>query len=57
MVREKCRYLAADVWIKREWLNIIAEYSPKDNYNADKTGVHFLAFSCLKVKVPKVLIF
>jgi hypothetical protein len=36
-------FLAADEWINREWLNIIAEYSPEDNYNADKTGLFFRA--------------
>jgi hypothetical protein len=32
-------FLAADEWIKREWPKIIAEYSPKDTYNADETGL------------------
>jgi hypothetical protein len=27
---KKCRFLAADGWINREWPNIIAEYSPED---------------------------
>jgi hypothetical protein len=27
--RKKCRFLAADEWIKREWPKIIAEYSPE----------------------------
>jgi hypothetical protein len=34
-------FLAVDEWINREWLNIIAEYSPEDTYNADKTGLYF----------------
>jgi hypothetical protein len=42
---EKCDSLAADVWIKIEWLKIIVEYSPKDTYNADKTGLNFRAYS------------
>jgi hypothetical protein len=37
-------FLAADEWIKREWLHITAEYSPKDTYNADKTGSYFRAY-------------
>ena len=36
-------FLAADEWIKREWPKIIAEYSPKDTYNAGKTGLYFRA--------------
>jgi hypothetical protein len=28
--------LADDEWIKREWLKIIAEYSPEGTYNAEK---------------------
>jgi hypothetical protein len=27
---ESADFLAADGWVKREWLKIIAEYSPKD---------------------------
>ena len=46
MVQEKkCRFLAADEWIKREWPKIIAEYSPEDTYNADETGLYFRAMS------------
>jgi hypothetical protein len=37
----KCRFLTADEWIERKWPKIIAEYSPKDTYNADKTGLYF----------------
>jgi hypothetical protein len=41
---EKSAYvLAADEWIKREWPNIIAEYSPEGTYNADETELHFSA--------------
>jgi hypothetical protein len=41
---QKCAdLLAPDECIKREWLKFIAEYSPKDTYNADKTGLHFSA--------------
>jgi hypothetical protein len=36
-------FLAADEWIKREWPNIIGEYSPEHTYNADKTGLYFRA--------------
>jgi hypothetical protein len=43
---ERSEYsLAADVWIKIEWLKVIVEYSPKDTYNADKTGLNFHAYS------------
>jgi PhoPQ-activated pathogenicity-related protein len=41
--REKCRFVAADEWIKREWPKIIAKYSPEDTYNADETGLYFRA--------------
>jgi hypothetical protein len=42
--RKKCRFfLAADEWIKREWPNFIAEYSPEDIYNTDETGNVFRA--------------
>jgi hypothetical protein len=42
---KKCDYyLEADGWIKRKWPKIIAEYSPKDTYNADKTGLYFRAY-------------
>jgi len=41
--RNKCRFLADDEWIKREWPKIIAEYSPEDTYNADETGLYFRA--------------
>jgi hypothetical protein len=41
--RKSADFLAADEWIKREWLKIIAEYSPKDTYNADETGPYFRA--------------
>jgi hypothetical protein len=37
--------LAAEVWIKIEWLKIVVVYSPKDTYNADKTGLNFRAYS------------
>jgi hypothetical protein len=45
-------FLAADEWI-------IAEYSPKDTYNADKTELYFRAMPehtyLFKMKVLKVL--
>jgi hypothetical protein len=41
--RKSADFLAADKWIKREWPKIIAEYSPKDTYNADETGLYFRA--------------
>jgi hypothetical protein len=34
-------FLAADEWIKRDWLKSIAEFSPEDTYNADNTGLYF----------------
>jgi hypothetical protein len=44
VVRKKVPiFLAADEWIKTEWLNIIAEYSPEDTYNEEKTELYFLA--------------
>jgi hypothetical protein len=42
---KKRRFLAADEWIKRDWPKIIAEYSPKDIYNADETGKIFRAMT------------
>jgi hypothetical protein len=41
-------FLAADEWIKREWLKIIVEYAPKETYNADKTGLNFRAYLYVK---------
>jgi hypothetical protein len=40
MVQKKVPiFLAADEWIRREWPNIIAEYT----YKADETGLYFSA--------------
>jgi hypothetical protein len=36
-------FLAADEWIKKEWPNTIAEYSPEDIYHSDETGLFFRA--------------
>jgi hypothetical protein len=36
-------FSAAETWISEEWPKIIAEYSPEDVYNADKTGLYYRA--------------
>jgi hypothetical protein len=55
--RKKCRFLAADKWIKREWPNIVSKYSPEGICNAEEPGnVFVLSLSihiCLKMKVLK----
>jgi hypothetical protein len=50
---KKCRCIAADDWINREWLKIIAEYSPKDTMQI-KQGSTFCILICLKINVLNI---
>ncbi|GBM94650.1 hypothetical protein AVEN_185622-1 [Araneus ventricosus] len=34
---------AADQWIEKEWLKLIASYASKDVYNADESGLSHIA--------------
>jgi hypothetical protein len=55
---KKCRFLAADEWIKIEWPKMIAEYSHEDTVQTKQDSIFVLCLSiliCLKMKVLKDL--
>ena len=49
-------FVAADTWTSTVLAELLCEYSPRDIYNADETGIYFRAVpdGFMGVKRPKI---